>query len=65
MNTDLTQELFIAYHIVRGKPVMKKVSTYMFGIDLKNTYWISIKDQDNVTTDFLKYRFKTMVRKYV
>jgi hypothetical protein len=45
-----TDDLYIAYHIVRGKPVMKRVGNWTSSLEGKTTYWIKYDDQNNVVT---------------
>lgn len=56
------KDLNIGYHIVKGKPVMKKVSYYMGTLEDKITYWISYCNQNNVTANYLKNEFKSICK---
>jgi hypothetical protein len=57
VKTKEINDLRIAYHIIRNKPVMKEVSFGMREIGGKPTYWIKFCDQFNVSESFLKENY--------
>ena len=61
MKTLEIEDLRIAYHILRNKPVMKEISFGMHGIGGKPTYWIKFCDQFKVSEHFLKQNYCCIV----